>query len=53
MVCGLFWELAGHNLVVEIGVSFTIRLNTISACTSGNSVQVTALFIEVLISIGE
>jgi len=45
---GVSWP----QLVVEIGVSFTIRLNTVSDCTSGNSVQVTALFIEVRISGG-
>ena len=38
--------------MVEIGVGFTIRLNTVSVCTSGSSVQVTALFIEVRISAG-
>ena len=34
--------------MVEIGVSFTIRLNTFCVYISGNTVQVTALSIEVL-----
>jgi hypothetical protein len=38
--------------VVEIGLSCTVGLNTVSGCISGNSVQVTTLFIEVRISVG-
>jgi hypothetical protein len=38
--------------VAGIGASFTIRLNTVSVYISGNSVQVTALFIAVRILVG-
>jgi hypothetical protein len=41
----MMWEFAGHNLVAEVGLSFATGLYAVYNYVSGESVQVTALFI--------